>query len=60
MSKYDQGKLLIIDSDELDFVKNPSDFDGIAKQILAKIDQTDLFLPISGKTTQEAGSRVLN
>ncbi len=57
---YDQGKLLVIDSDELDFVQNPEHFDLIAKQILNKIDQADLFLPISSKQTLAAGSRVLN
>lgn len=44
---YSAGKLLVIDSDELDFVANPADFDKIAKQILGKIDQTELFLPIA-------------
>lgn len=60
IGSYDLGKLLIIDSDELDFVQNPEHFDQIAKQILNKIDQTDLFLPISRQRVQEAGARVLN
>lgn len=57
---YDLGKLLVIDSNELDFVQNPEHFDQIAKQILNKIDQTDLFLPISRQQVQDAGSRALN
>lgn len=44
---YNIGKLLIIDSNELDFVARPEDFDFIAKQILEKIDQRELFLPLS-------------
>jgi deoxyadenosine/deoxycytidine kinase len=36
---YETGKLLIIDSDELDFVARPEHFDLIARQILDKIDQ---------------------
>jgi deoxyadenosine/deoxycytidine kinase len=46
---YDNGKLLIIDSNELDFVAHPEHFDHIAKQILEKLDQKELFLPLSAK-----------
>jgi deoxyadenosine/deoxycytidine kinase len=46
---YDNGKLLIIDSNELDFVAHPEHFDHIAKQILEKLDQKELFLPLSEK-----------
>lgn len=49
IEKYDNGKLLIIDSNELDFVKHPEHFDHIAKQILEKLDQRELFLPLSKK-----------
>lgn len=44
MSSYDLGKKLVIDSDGLDFVKNPSDFDQICSQIVAHLPQRDLFL----------------
>ncbi len=44
MSNYTQGKKLIIDSDQLDFVKNPSDFELIASRIVSALDQRDLFL----------------
>ena len=39
ISNYKLGKLLIIDSDEMDFVAHPEHFDVIAKQIFEKIDQ---------------------
>ncbi len=44
MDRYDLGKKLIIDSDELDFVKNPDDFEMIVNQIMGLIDQRDIFL----------------
>jgi deoxyadenosine/deoxycytidine kinase len=44
---YDASKLLVIDSNELDFVAHPEHFDHIAKQILEKLDQKELFAPIS-------------
>lgn len=44
MGRYDLGKKLIIDSDNLDFVANPNDFDMIAQMILSQLDQRDLFL----------------
>lgn len=47
IGSYKEGKLLIVDSDELDFVANPEDFDHISKKILEKIDQRELFLPIA-------------
>lgn len=46
---YRDGKLLVIDSEELDFVARPEDFDYIAKQILERLDQKELFLPLAGK-----------
>ena len=44
MLKYDLGKKLIIDSDRLDFVAQPQDFDAITQMILSQLDQRDLFL----------------
>lgn len=53
---YNTGKLLIIDSNELDFVARPEDFDHIARSILDRIDQRELFLPLAGGG-RAAGSR---
>lgn len=50
MAQYDLGKKLIIESDHLDFVANPADFDAIAQSILAQLDQRDLFLESRVKT----------
>ncbi len=55
IDRYDNGKLLVIDSDNLDFVAKPEDFDFIAQQILEKIDQREFFLPLSHPTA--AGTR---
>jgi deoxyadenosine/deoxycytidine kinase len=46
---YKVGKLLVVDSDELDFVKRPEDFDHIARQILERLDQKELFLPLADR-----------
>ena len=45
MNQYTLGKKLIIESDEMDIVAKPSDFDEIAKRILNELDQPDFFLP---------------
>lgn len=55
IGKYSTGRLLVIDTDELDFVARPGDFDFIAKQILEKIDQRELFLPLA--SASRTGSR---
>ncbi|MCO5142727.1 MAG: deoxynucleoside kinase [Oligoflexia bacterium] len=47
IGSYNTGKLLIIDSDHLDFVSRTEDFDSIAQRILEKIDQKELFLPLN-------------
>ncbi|MGE3261804.1 MAG: deoxynucleoside kinase [Bacteriovoracia bacterium] len=47
IGNYTTGPLLVIDTDELDFVAKPEDFDLIAKQILEKLDQRELFLPLA-------------
>ena len=44
MGEYALGKKLIIDSDSLDFVQRPEDFDLICSKILGALDQRDLFL----------------
>ena len=44
IGNYTQGKKLVIESDHLDFVANPQDFDAICKQVVDSLDQQDLFL----------------
>lgn len=47
IGSYNTGRLLVIDSNELDFVARPEDFDFIARSILERIDQRELFLPLA-------------
>ena len=44
IGSYSIGKKLVIESDGLDFVVNPADFEFICKQVDACLDQQDLFL----------------
>lgn len=44
MLNYDLGKKLIIESDNLNFLKNPEDFEGICQKLVSALDQRDLFL----------------
>jgi deoxyadenosine/deoxycytidine kinase len=44
MGHYALGKKLVIDSDHLDFVQRPQDFEHICGEILGALDQRDLFL----------------
>jgi deoxyadenosine/deoxycytidine kinase len=57
IGNYREGNLLVIDSDELDFVARPGDFDHIARRILDKIDQRELFLPLEGRAAGRTLSR---
>lgn len=41
---YSIGKKVVIESDSLDFVSRPQDFELICKQVLNSLDQQDLFL----------------
>lgn len=43
MESYSLGKKLIIESDDLNFLKNPEDFDFICQNIVSALDQRDLF-----------------
>jgi deoxyadenosine/deoxycytidine kinase len=43
MSTYDLGKKLVIDSDDLNFLKTPEDFEMICQKIVSALDQRDLF-----------------
>lgn len=44
MGKYKAGNKLVIDSDDLDFVRNQEDFEQLAHRIIEALDQRDLFL----------------
>lgn len=44
MANYDLGKKLVIESDHLNFLKNPEDFEGICQKLVSALDQRDLFL----------------
>jgi len=44
MEKYDLGKKLVIQSDDLDFINNQDHFNQLCEQIVSSIDQKDLFL----------------
>jgi deoxyadenosine/deoxycytidine kinase len=44
MERYDLGKKLILDTNTLDFLNNPNDFELIARRIVSELDQRDLFL----------------
>ena len=44
IGNYKIGKKLVIESDSLDFVTNPEDFEFICKQVEESLDQQDLFL----------------
>lgn len=42
---YDRGRVLVIDTNDMDFVRFPTHFDLISKKVLEAIDQHELFLP---------------
>ncbi len=44
ISNYKEGRVLVIESDELDFVTRPQDFELISKRVLSCLDQADLFM----------------
>lgn len=44
IGNYSEGKKLVIESDKLDFVANPKDFEYITQLVVNSIDQRDLFL----------------
>lgn len=43
IERHQASKVLIIDSDHLDFVKNAEDFDKIGRQIFQQLDQQEMF-----------------
>ena len=44
METYELGNKLIIDSDDLNFLKNPDDFELVCQNLVSALDQRDLFL----------------
>ncbi|MGK5087878.1 deoxynucleoside kinase [Bdellovibrionota bacterium FG-2] len=44
MDSYDLGNKLIVDSDDLDFLNIPADFDKLTRMIVGGLDQRDVFL----------------
>ena len=52
MDRYDLSKKLVIESDVLDFVSSPEDFESIAQRIISTLDQQDFFLPGQRETTK--------
>lgn len=44
MENYSLGKKLIIESDDMNFLKNSEDFENICQKIVGALDQRDLFL----------------
>lgn len=57
MHGYDLGKKLVIESDELDFVKDPKDFELIAHRIVGALDQRDLFLESRAEVPAESSAQ---
>lgn len=45
IEKHAVGKVLVIDSNELDFISKIEDFDFVGKKIFESLDQKELFLP---------------
>ncbi len=45
IENYHDGKVLVLESDEFDFVKKEEDFNHICKKLFQTIDQQELFLP---------------
>lgn len=44
MSSYSLGKKLVIESDDMNFLKDTQDFESICQKIVGALDQRDLFL----------------
>ena len=51
MKNYTLGKKVVIESDDLNFLKNPEDFDMICQKIVSALDQRDLFFESKSPTS---------
>lgn len=49
VASYRGGKTLLIESDNIDFVHQPTDFEDVAKKIIESLDQRELFVGGPGK-----------
>lgn len=56
LGSYSMGKKLIIESDDLDFVRNPMHFDDVVSRVVGALDQTDLFHSRSGLSVEFGAS----
>ena len=45
IEQHHQGKVLVVDSDNYDFLNNPGDFEKVGRQIFQELDQQEMFLP---------------
>jgi deoxyadenosine/deoxycytidine kinase len=45
IERYRTGKVLVVDSDNYDFLNNPGDFEKVGRQIFQHLDQQEMFLP---------------
>ena len=46
---YRETPLLVVNTDEIDFVNNPSDFDAFVKQIMRSSRGTQVYVPVGSK-----------
>jgi deoxyadenosine/deoxycytidine kinase len=46
IENYKMGKVLVIDSDQCDFLNNPNDFEKICKQVFQQLEQQEMFLTL--------------
>lgn len=58
MGRYDLGKKLIIESDDLDFVHRSNDFEDIVERIVSALDQRDLYLDSCAPRFKDAVSHM--
>ncbi|MEW6055875.1 MAG: deoxynucleoside kinase [Bdellovibrionota bacterium] len=45
IENYKTGKVLVVDSDNYDFINRPEDFDRLGSLIFRELDQQEMFLP---------------
>jgi deoxyadenosine/deoxycytidine kinase len=46
---YRETPLLVVNTDEIDFVNNPSDFDAFVEQIMRSRRGTQVYVPVGSK-----------
>jgi len=45
IENYEDGKVLVLDSDNYDFLNRPQDFESVGRRIFQELDQQEMFLP---------------